>query len=68
MALNLNGKKQCIQPSLYGPRHEKTCLQGFAKNTGADQPDHPRRLIIAFFIRFLESIISRLVTSEISIF
>ena len=22
----------------YGPRHEKTCLQWFANNKGADQP------------------------------
>ena len=37
-------------------------------NTGADQPAHPRSLISAFVIRFLESIISKLATSEISIF
>ena len=37
--------------------HEKTCLRGF-----------PRRLISAFVIRFLESIISNLATNEISIF
>ena len=54
--------------SLYGPRGEKTCLQGFANNTGADQPAHPRSLISAFVIHFLESFISRLATSEISIF
>ena len=30
-----------------GPRREKTCLRGFANNTGADQPSHPRRLISA---------------------
>ena len=52
----------------YGPRHEKTCLGGFANNTGADQPGHPRSLISAFVIPFLESIISRLALSEISIF
>ena len=33
----------------------------------ADQPAHPRRLISAFVIRLLESIISKLATSEISI-
>ena len=33
----------------------------------ADQPAHPRRLISAFVIRFLESIISKLGTSEMSI-
>ena len=30
---------------------------GFANNTGADQPAHPRSLIRAFVIHFLESII-----------
>ena len=41
-----------------GPRPEKSCLPGFAKNKGADQPVHPRSLISAFVIRLLESIIS----------
>ena len=36
-------------------------------NKGADQPAHPRSLISAFVIRVLESIISRLAMSEISI-
>ena len=40
----------------YGPRHEKTCLRGFANNTDADQPGHLRSLISAFVILFLESI------------
>ena len=40
----------------------------FANNTGADQPAHPVSLISAFVIRLLESIISRLTTSEKSIF
>ena len=51
-----------------GPRREKTCLRGFANNTGADQPVHLRSLISAFVIRFLESIIRILATGEISIF
>ena len=51
-----------------GPRHEKTCLRGFANNTGADQPAHPRSLISAFVIRFLEIIICKLATGKISIF
>ena len=38
-----------------GPRREKTCLRGFANNTGADQPAHSRSLISAFVIHFLES-------------
>ena len=50
------------------PHREKTSLRGFANNTGADQPAHLRSLISAFVIHFLESIISRLDTSEISIF
>ena len=52
----------------YGPRREKTCLWGFANNEDADQPAHPRSLISTFVIRFLESIISKLATSEILIF
>ena len=40
----------------------------FANNKGADHPAHPRRLISAFGIRSLESIISKLATSEILIF
>ena len=52
----------------YGPRREKTCLKGFANNTGADQPAHPRSLISAFVIRFLKNIVSRLASSEISNF
>ena len=53
---------------LYGPHREKTGLQGFANNTGADQPAHPRSLLSAFVIRFSESIICKLATDEISIF
>ena len=47
---------------------KKPVLGGFANNKGADQPAHPRSLISAFVICLLESIISRLATSEISIF
>ena len=53
---------------LYGPQGEKTCLQWFLNNKGADQPGLLRRLISAFVIRFLESIISKLATSKFSIF
>ena len=56
---------------LYGPRREKTCLGGgggVANNTGADQIVHSRSLISAFVIRLLEIIISRLATTEISVF
>ena len=55
-------------PLVFGPRRKKTCLWRFANNKGADQPAHPRSLISAFVIRFLESIISKLAASEISIF
>ena len=51
-----------------GPRREKTWLRGFANNTGADQPAHPRRLISAFVIRFLKSTIFNLATRKISSF
>ena len=49
-----------------GPRCEKTCLPWFANNEGADQPAHMRSLISAFAIGFLESIICKLATGEIS--
>ena len=60
--------KSAVCQTLIGPQCEKTCLQGFANNKGADQPAHPRSLIIAFVIHILESIISRLAISEISTF
>ena len=41
---------------------------GFANIKGADQPAHSRRLISAFVIRILKSIISKLASSKISIF
>ena len=47
---------------------EKTCLRGFANNKGADQPAHPRSLISVYVICLLKRIISRLATSEISLF
>ena len=54
--------------SLNGPQRQKTCLRGFANNTGANQASHPHRLISTFVIRVLESTISKLATSEISFF
>ena len=53
---------------LHGPRRKKTCLRGFANNTGADQPVHPHSLISTFVIRILESTIFNLATGKISIF
>ena len=52
----------------FGPCREKTCLQGFVNNKGADQPVHWRSLISPFVIRFLESTICKLATGEILIF
>ena len=51
-----------------GPRRDKTCLQGFVNNKGADQPAHTHRLISAFVIRLLESFISKHASREILIF
>ena len=48
----------------YGPQREKPCLREVANNTGADQCS----LISTFFARFLESIICKLATCEISVF
>ena len=53
---------------IFGPQREKTCLRGVVNNTGADKPAHPRSLISAFVICFLESTICKLATGEISIF
>ena len=46
----------------------KILSSGFANNKGADQPVFPNRLISAFAICLLESIISKLATGEISLF
>ena len=40
------------------PGHENMCVMSYANNKGADQPAHPRSLISAFVVRFLDSIIS----------
>ena len=34
------------------------CFMSYANNKGADQPAHPRSLISAFVVRWLDSIIS----------
>ena len=47
---------------------DKTCPREAANNTGADQPAHPRSLISTFVIFFLESLICKLATGDISIF
>ena len=47
---------------------QENLSSGFANNKGSDQPAHLGRLISAFLILFLESIISKLASREISIF
>ena len=54
------------QPEIWTTTRENL-FRGFANNKGADQPAHPRRLISAFVILFLESIISKLAIGESSI-
>ena len=51
--------------NIIGPRREKTCFLGVAKNTGTDQPVHPCSLISAFVFRYLESIICIITTGKI---
>ena len=48
-----------IRAGSFGPRRKKTCLRGFANNTGADQPTLLRSLIRAFVIRFFERTICK---------
>ena len=43
-------------------------ISGFVNNNGTDKPAHQRRLISAFVIRFLESIISKLAMRHFSNF
>ena len=47
--------------------HEKTCLWEIANNKGADQSAHLQKLIIAL-VSLLENFISKLASSEISVF
>ena len=44
----------------------KTCVMSYANNKGADQPAHPRRLISAFVVRCLDSIMSLISETKIS--
>ena len=55
-------------PQTHGPQLEKNCLQGFANSKGTDQPAQPCSPISAFVIRLLESILSNLATSKITLF
>ena len=52
----------------YGTQCMKISFRGVANNKDVDQPGYSGSLIIAFVIHLLESIISRLATSKISIF
>ena len=60
----VNSRRKCaidkLKRLIYGPCREKLCLWRFANNTGADQPAHPRSLISAFVIHFLENFICKL--------
>ena len=59
---------QCLSKChIWTSRRENLPL-GFANNKSADQSAHPQILISAFVICLLESIISRLASSEIPIF
>ena len=49
------GNVNLVKGSSIWASTRETCLRGFANNTGADQPAHPRSLISAFVVRFLES-------------
>ena len=64
MKTRVHGKEKPYK-HLIGHRCEKTCLRGFANNTGADQPAQLHSLISAFVIPFLKSIICKLDTGEI---
>ena len=57
-----------FNPYFVGINARKPVFRGVANNTGADQPAHSCSLISAVVIRLLESIISRLATSENSLF
>ena len=53
---------------VYMGLHARNLSSGFVDNKGPDQPTLPPRLISTFVIRFLDRIISRLDTREISFF
>ena len=63
---SLKKKMFCVFTN--GPRREKTWIWWFSNNKGADQPTLMHSLISAFVARLLESFISRLAMTEISIF
>ena len=56
----------CSSDTIWPSSRENLSLV-VVNNKSADQPSRPRRLISAFVIHCLESIISKLASSEISI-
>ena len=60
------GANQVWHCFIYEPRPEKTCLMPYANNKDAYQPVHPRSLISAFVVRWLDSITSLVAISEMS--
>ena len=52
--------------NIHEPGHEKTCLMSYANNKGTDQPAHPRRLICAFVVCCLDSVMSLVSVTKIS--
>ena len=56
----------CNTSDVIEPGHEKMYLMSYANNKDADQPAHPRSLISAFVVRFVDSIISVDSLAEIS--
>ena len=66
----MNSPPQKIKSNSYylGLNARKPVFRGFANNTGADQPAHPRSLISSFVIPFLERTIFNLAKWKISIF
>ena len=54
-----------VMTTLYLGLDARKPVGWFANNKGTDQSAHPRSLISAFVIHFLESIISKLASSEI---
>ena len=68
LLVNCRGVDVKLKGINWATTRENLSLQGFANNKGADQPAHPHSLISALVISCLESVISRLATSEITVF
>ena len=73
MSEGIIGKSQISDVPTYNTYNmgldvRKSVLRGLRTTKGADHPGDLHSLISAFVIRLLESFISKLATSEISIF